>query len=124
MKKFICSKVKFIEDRFVVSIVDGTLNLTAGKTMEVIDSVSASIQEEYSQSFAGKQITQTLQVEGEFGATIANRLVFPLIFELTLSDERKVIWGDKNTRCKVKSQNLTAGQGVMNFERKTTAFQF
>ncbi len=124
MKKFICSKVKFIEDRFVISIVDGTLSLTAGKTMEVIDLVNASIEEELSQSFSGKKVIQTLKVDGDFGTIVANRLMSPLIFELTLSDGTKVIWGDKDIRCKIKSQNLTAGQGVINFERQTTSFQF
>lgn len=124
MKKFVCSKVRFIEDRYVTSIADGVATLTEGKVWTVINFNNASLTEDFSKSFAGKQITQVLHVDGELDTVIANRLMLPLIFELTLSDGRTMLWGDKQIRCKVKSGTLQIAQGAISFERKTTAFQF
>lgn len=124
MKKFVCTKVRFIEDRYVTSIIDGTVTFADGKAWTVINFMNATLTEELSKSFAGKQITQTLQVDGELGTAIANRFMLPLIFELALSDGRTILWGDKTIRCKVKSGTLQIAQGAISFERKTTAFQF
>jgi len=124
MKKFVCTKIRVTEDRFITSITGTNVVFTAGRSFEVITFANASITEELSKSFAGKLVTQTLNVEGELTFDQANRLTLPLVFELTFSDGRTVVWGDKNQRSKVKASTLTIGHAVMSFERKTTAFQF
>jgi len=124
MKKFVCTKIRMIEDRFVTSVSGNIVAFTAGRSFEIINFTNASISEELSKSFAGKLVTQTLQVEGELTVEQANRILLPLIFELTFSDGRTLIWGNKHQRCKVKSSALTISHGVISFERKTTAFQF
>ena len=124
MKKFVCSKVRFIEAKNVVSIINGIADLEDGKSWFSVNFTSATITEDLSTSFTGKLITQTLHVNGELTPEIANRLMNTLIFELTLSDGRTMLWGDKVFRCRVKSESLTIGQGVISFERKTRAFQF
>lgn len=124
MKKFVCSKVRFIEERYVTSIAAGIAVLATGKKWEIINFRNASISEELSNSFSGQLIIQILRLEGELSTEIANRLMLPLIFKLTLSDGRTMLWGDKKVRCKLKSGTLQIAQGAISFERKTTAFQF
>ena len=124
MKKFVCTKVRVIEERFVTSVSGNIAVLFAGKYWEAITFVNATITEDLSKSFAGKLVTQTLQVEGELTRDQANRLTLPLVFELTFSDGRTVVWGDKKSKCRSKSFTLIIGHGVASFERKTKAFQF
>jgi hypothetical protein len=124
MKKFVCTKIRVIEDRFVTSVSGNVVVFTSGRSWDVITFTNASIAEELSKSFAGNLVTQTLQVEGELTTELANRLTLPVIFELTFSDGRTVVWGNKSQRCKVKASTLTIGHAAMSFERKITAFQF
>ena len=123
MKKFVCNRVRFIEDRYVTSITGGEVNFAVGKNWTALNLSNANFSEELAKSFAGKQIIQTLQVDGEFPASIANRIMLPLIFELTLSDGRVIVWGSKEIRCKVKSETYSIGNGVVGFERKTKQFE-
>lgn len=124
MKTFVCTRIKVIADRYVTSIAGNVVSFTSGRAWETLTFVNASIAEALSQSMAGDLVTQTLKVEGEITSDLANRMKLPSIFELTLSDGRTVIWGDKKIRCKAKASTLNAGYGTASFERKTTAFQF
>jgi hypothetical protein len=124
MKKFVCSKIRFTEERNVTSVTGQSVVFAVGSAWTAVNFLDAALTEDLSKSSAGTLITQTLQVIGEISTETANRFKLPLIFELTLSDGRVMVWGNKSIRVKARAANVAIGNASMSFERLTTKFEF
>jgi hypothetical protein len=123
--KIICSKAKFINSKFVVSITNGVITPTDGNNLTSLDTQEITVTETLKSADAGNYVLQVADIRLIRPSTYLNQLMRSgFILQFTTNAGAIITMGSIDKPAYIKSGSANIDITKLRFERETLNFEF